>query len=101
MSLSINQTVILIFALCAMTLLTALHDVDGSVTIPVMAAIAANALGYVNGKKNGRNEVVAEIGKQVSAAVVATAPPAVGLSTPATEEVPPATAPPVTSSVPA
>lgn len=67
MNLSASQTIVVVFGLLSLVVLTALHTVDGNVTIPVISAVLANALGYVNGKGVAKKE--GSIAVQVAHAV--------------------------------
>ena len=56
MKLSVTQAVIVVTALVCLTIGTALGKVDGATLAVVLATLAGNSLGYVNGKGVGVHE---------------------------------------------
>lgn len=46
----------MIAGIAALTVLTALHDVAPDAVTPILAAVLAGALGYVNGKKHATKQ---------------------------------------------
>ena len=48
--LSIAQTVVVTAIILATAILTALHDLDGNVIVPIYTAVIGGALGYASGK---------------------------------------------------
>lgn len=97
MKLSIAQAIVVASAIVVIGTLAALGRVDGAIAVTVLSALAGNALGYVNGKKVGRGEVLTEVagavkdhltssgGGTVSATVTAE-PPAVDPLAPLTAD---------------
>lgn len=61
MNLSPMQTIIGVATIAALTFLCAIGKIDGASVAVILAALAGNALGYVNGKKVAKREALAEL----------------------------------------
>lgn len=65
MKLSLSQAIVLVSAIVSIATLAGLGRVDGAIAVTILATLAGNALGYVNGKKVGRGEVLTEVASAV------------------------------------
>lgn len=54
--LSLHQTLVAIAALVGITVLAALSIVDASVVVGIYGTVLGSAIGYINGKKSGKND---------------------------------------------
>lgn len=50
MSLHPTQVLIVLSVICALSVLTALHDIAGSIAAPIFTAALAGTLGYASGR---------------------------------------------------
>lgn len=73
MKLSVTQAAIVISTVAALTIVTAIGNLDGGTFAVILAGLAGNALGYVNGKAVAHKEATTAAVAAVAASDIARA----------------------------